>query len=177
MAETKGPGRKGRDDIIRREILRRHDTGEPISYRAILGAVGGSPATIKRVMETINLEADARGDAQREHELRERLRQAGTKVQEAEAYVRGAQEAGAALAREITNTLSTVKDAHGMLIREVDTLRGLMAEVRHELAANRPASDPLMEARLKKANAENGRLAELLEQMKRRLNDAGVETF
>lgn len=177
MTESSRPGRKPRDEIIKREVLRRLSAGEPVNYRAIMAAVGGSPATIKRVLTALNLTTDARGDAQREMETRERLREAGSKVQEAEAYVKGAKEAGEALAREITNTLATVRDAHGMLIREVETLRGLMAEVRRELAANRPAVDPLMDAKLKRAQSENGRMAETIEQLKRRLNDAGIEAF
>lgn len=177
MAETKGAGRKGRDDIIRREILRRMDAGEKISFRAIMAAVGGSPATIKRVLVALNLGTDGRGDAQREHELRERVREAGTKVAEAEAYVQGAKAAGEAMAREITGTLSMVRDAHSMLIREVDTLRTLITEVRRELSANRPTSDPLVEARLKKAQAENGNMAAKIEQLKRQLYEAGVDVF
>lgn len=177
MTDTSRPGRKPRDDIIKREILRRQTAGEPVTYRAIRAAVGGSPATIKRVLVSLNLSTDACGDAQREIQVRERLREAGSKVAEAEAYVKGAKTAGEALAREITSTLAMVKDAHGMLIREVETLRVLMASVRSELAANRPASDPLMEARLKKANAENGRLVETIDKLKRQLNDAGIEVF
>lgn len=177
MQETKGPGRKGRDEIIRREILRRMDAGEPVNYRAIMGAVGGGPATIKRVLASLDLGTDARGDAQREHELRERVRKAGERVAEAEAYVKGAKEAGEALAREITGTLATVRDAHKMLIMEVEALRAVMGEVRRELASNRPASDPLMEARLKKSNAENGKMAGMIEKLQRQLYEAGVEAF
>lgn len=178
--ETKAESRKGRkprDEIIRREVLRRLDTKEPINYRAIIGAVGGSPATVKRVLVSMGLAPDARGAAQHEQQIRERMREAHNMVESAEAYLRGAKESGDAIAREITTMLGMVKDAHGMLIREVETLRTVMGEVRRELAMHRPAQvgDPVLEAKLKKASAENGRMAQTIEQLKRRLHEAGVE--
>lgn len=177
MTTISRPGRKSRDELIRKEVLRRLDAGEPVNYRAIHGAVGGSTATIRRVLASLDLAGDARGNAQREIELRERVREAGTRVAEAEAYVQGAREAGEALAREITGVMGTVRDAHTMLLREIDTLRTLAGELRRELAANRPAQtgDPLLEARLRKAHDENGRMAATIEKLKRQMHEAGVD--
>lgn len=175
--EPRRPGRKPRNEIIEREVRRRLAAGEPITNRAIRAAVGGSPATITSVLVSMNLGTDARGNVEREIQLRERIKEAGDRVAEAEAFVKGAREAGELMAREITGTLSTVRDASAMLLRGLDELRSLMLSVKGELAANRTASDPLMEARLKKANAENGKMAQRIEEMKRRLHDAGVEDF
>lgn len=175
MQAASRAGRKPRDEIIEREVKRRLAAGEPITYRAVRAAVGGAPATIKRVLDKLNLGTDARGKADREVQVRERLREAGAKLAEAEAYAKGASEVGAAIAKEITGTLSQVRDAHGILVKEIDTLRGMVAQLARELAAQRPASDPLMEARLKRANAENGKMAETIEQLRRRLFEAGVE--
>lgn len=175
--ERRGPGRKPRDDIIEREIRRRQIAGEPISYGAIRGTVGGSPATIKRVLQRLGLLTDPRADAEKEWRAQERLRDAGAKLAEAEALVQGAREASVAMAREITGTLGMVRDAHGILIREVEALRRTMVEVKRELAAHRPAQvgDPILEAKLRQAHSENGRMAQTIEQLKRRLYDAGVE--
>lgn len=175
--EPRRPGRKPRNEIIEREVRRRLATGEPITNRAIRQAVGGSPATITSVLASMHLGTDARGNIEREIQLRERIKEAGARVAEAEAFVKGARETGELMAREITSTLSTVRDAHAMLMRGLEELRVLMGDVRSELAANRPSSDPLLEARLKKANAENGTMARKIEDMKRLLNDAGVEYF
>lgn len=175
MPSASRAGRKPRDEIIEREIKRRLASGEPITYRAVRSAVGGAPATIKRVLDKLNLGTDARGTAAREVQVRERLRDAGAKLAEADAYVRGAREAGVALAGELTGALTQVRDAHGILVKEIDVLRGLVRQLAHELAAQRPASDPLMEARLRRANADNGKMAERIEQLKRRLFEAGVE--
>ena len=175
--EPRRPGRKPRNEIIEREIRRRLAAGEPITNRAIREAVGGSPATITSVLAGMNLGTDARGNVEREIQLRERIKEAGDRVAEAEAFVKGARETGELMAREITGTLSTVRDASAMLLRGLDELRTLMLSVKGELAANRPASDPLLEVRLKKANADNGAMARKIEDMKRLLNEAGVEYF
>jgi hypothetical protein len=179
-------GPKPRDSIIEAEVSRRLKTGEPITFRSIREAVGGSPKTIKGVFIRLGVQTDAPGSFDRELQVRERLRHAGEQLSEAEAYFKGARESGESMAREITSTLATVRDAHTMLVRETDGLRTLMGEmrelmihVRRELAINRPptAGDPLLEAKLKKAAAENGRMAQTIEQMKRQLHDAGVTEF
>lgn len=177
MTENSRPGRKPRNDIIRLEVRRRLAAGEPLTNRAIRKAVGGSPSTISAVLSEMGLGTDRRSNIEREIQLREHIRMAGAKAAETEAQFKGAKEAGEAMAREIASTLSTVKDAHMMLMRGVEDLRALMVEVRRELAANRPASDPLMDARLKKANAENGKLVERVMELKRLLNDAGIEVY
>lgn len=168
-------GRKPRDDIVEREIRRRLAAGEAITYRAIRGAVGGSPATIKRVLTKLNLGTDARGQAEREVQVRERLKKAASTLAEAEAYVAGAKEAGAALTREITSALAQVRDAHHILVQEVDALRRLVAQLARELAAQRPAGDPLLEARLRRASSENGKMAQRIEELTRRLRETGAD--
>jgi hypothetical protein len=166
-------------------------TGEPITYRSIRAAVGGAPATIKRVLESLGLRTDARGKAEREIQVRERLREAGARLAEAEAYARGAKEASDAILKEISGALSSMRDAQLILLREIDALRGaqmtfareidalrgLAGQVARELAANRPAGmgDPLLEAKLRRATTEAGRMAQTIERLRKRLHEAGIE--
>lgn len=178
MTETlaqKRSGRKSRYDFIKREAVRRMEAGEPLNYRVLRAAVGGSHATIKRVFEDIGVATDPRGDVEREEYLRRNIRAQDMLLKEQEGYSAGLKDALATMSRTAEAAAALISDTRAPLMQAIDDLRRVAGQMASELKASKTQSDPLDAARIRRLSDENGRLSMRLESLMKTLQKHGIE--